>query len=137
MRLKQQTEFTDWTLGILKPIQPKIQNTQESIQVGIKLNKNLSGHVKKMVNLEGRIKFMPQSSSFYSFVENRWFWKTLFSYKGRDLQPQRGGFAIGLNHLQSENVISLSDAMNRFYGLNSSVRFRYSQNQQKPTLYIP
>ena len=67
--------------------------------MGIKLNKNLSEHVKEMVDLEGHIRFMPQSSFFYLFVKNRWFWKTLFSYKGRDLQAQRGGLAIGLNHL--------------------------------------
>lgn len=137
LRLQGQTDFIDWVLMTLKPIKPKITGTSENTQIGVKIDQNLSQYINEMVDLKGHVKFTPQSQSFYSFIENGWFWKTLFSYKGHDLRTQRGGLTIGLNHLQSKDAIKLSDSINNFYGLNSSVRFRDSQNKQKPTLYIP
>ena len=131
LRLKNATSFSDWVLTVLKQTQLKITSTGTNLQIGVKIDNILNEYVKEVVNSEGLVKDLSQLCC----IQNTWFWRTLFLYKGTNLKHQRGGFLIRLNHLEGEDVIKISNAFNNFYGFESSVRYR--ANTEKPSIYIP
>ena len=120
-------------LNILNQFQlePKITNSDQNIQVGIKVNQTLSQYVKEVVDWQGFVKDPIPCAC----IENMWFWNTLFFYKGRDLSSQRGGLAIGLNHLSIKTVQELSDQLNNCYSLET--RLQYRDKKTKALIYIP
>lgn len=129
LRLKKDRRFTECVLNILKQFNYKVTHTDVSIHVGIKLNNNRL--VNQVLSSEGTINDLSQSLC----VTNSWFWRTLFSYKGRDLITQRAGLTIGLNHLPVKTVDQLSNFLNNQYSLETSLRYR--KNKTKASIYIP
>lgn len=128
LRLKPDSNFTAWVFTILDhhsyPYKKNL--TKTSIELGISVSTDFV--------------FFPSEESLglpQSIYKNPFFLRTLFHYKGRDLTNQRGGLIISLNHLKREDVLKMSQTLNNLYELQSSVRFRDKEKQQKPTLYIP
>jgi hypothetical protein len=71
------------------------------------------------------------------FLKNPWFWKTLYWYKGMNLNSQRAGLIIGLNHLSIKTVELLVNDLNFIYSLEASLRYRNIKTKTKASIYIP
>ena len=129
LRLRLQQEPTPWVFNTLKRNNYRVTDAGENIHIGIQLHDDTL--VKDVINAEGSVMDLSQSLC----VQNHWFWKTLFIYKGRDLRTQRGGLTIGLNHLPIKTVEQLSNSLNNEYSLETKLRYR--ENKTKASIYIP
>ena len=72
-----------------------------------------------------------------TLLQNPWFWKTLYWYKGTNLNNQRAGLIIRLNHLSIKTVEQLLNSLNGIYSLEASLRYRNSKTKTKASIYIP
>ena len=112
---------------------PKIRETSTHLEIGVKVDQFFRISLQEIITSKGKFKNIDKST----FVDNIWFWKTLFFSKGCDLINDRGGLVIVLNQLDPFVVEDLSKLLNKRYSFHSTIRFRKLETLEKPSLYIP
>lgn len=131
LHLKKDALSMKSILSSLSELNPKIKNLGDhKFQIGISVDQPLMVHLNAIVGSENQIQNLDQSSC----VQNDWFWRALFAYKGRDLSHQRGGFTVALNHLTVDQVQYLSSMLNQIYFFET--RLRYRDKKTKASIYI-